>query len=125
MVTPQNLARFMTYFKDKFADEDHKNNPLIQQLAAKPDSSTLADVKAKIGTTYGGNTGYAEFTSKLRGVKTPEEIAVLKKAVEISSLAHLEVMKSVKPNMSEREVEGIMTYVHKRYGQKTRAIHQL
>lgn len=116
MATPQNIGRFMAYFKDKFGDEDHKNNPIIQQLVAKPDSVTLADVKAKIAAAYGGNTGFAEFTGKLRGVKTPEELAVLKKAVEISSLAHLEVMKSVKPAMSEREVEGIMTYVHKRYG---------
>ncbi|XHR93811.1 M24 family metallopeptidase [Mucilaginibacter sp. UC70_90] len=116
MATPQNIGRFMAYFKDKFGDEDHKNNPIIQQLVAKPDSITLADVKAKIAAAYGGNTGFAEFTGRLRGVKTPEELAVLKKAVEISSLAHLEVMKSVKPAMSEREVEGIMTYVHKRYG---------
>lgn len=116
MGTPQNMSRLMAYFKEKFGDDDHKNNPLIQQLVARPDSATLADVKTKFVTAYGGNTGYAEFTTRLRGVKTPEELAILKKAVEISSLAHLEVMKSVKPTMSEREVEGIMTYVHKRYG---------
>jgi Xaa-Pro aminopeptidase len=114
--TPQNLSRMVTYFKGKYNNDLSKASPLVQELLANPDSATLVAVKAKIGNTLGGNMGFSTFTSKLRGVKTPEEIAVLRKAVEISSLAHLEVMKSVKPTMSEREVEGIMTYVHKRYG---------
>ena len=46
----------------------------------------------------------------------PEELALLKKSVEISSLAHAEAMRAVKPQMSERELEGIMLYVHKKYG---------
>jgi Xaa-Pro aminopeptidase len=114
--TPQNLSRMVTYLKGKYNNDLSKASPLVQELLAKPDSATLVAVKAKIGNTLGGNMGFSTFTSTLRGVKTAEEIAVLKKAVEISSLAHLEVMKAVKPTMSEREVEGIMTYVHKRYG---------
>ncbi|PWK69230.1 Xaa-Pro aminopeptidase [Mucilaginibacter oryzae] len=113
--TPQNLPRMVTFFKSRYSDLS-KASPLVQQLLAKPDSVTLAAVKGKIGNTLGGTMGFNNFTSKLRGVKTPEEIAVLKKAIEISSLAHLEVMKAIKPSMSEREVEGIMLYVHKRYG---------
>jgi Xaa-Pro aminopeptidase len=114
--TPQNLSRMVTYFKGKYNNDLSKASPLVQELLAKPDSANLVAVKAKIGNTMGGNIGFSNFTSTLRGVKTTEELAVLKKAVEISSLAHLEVMKSVKPGMSEREVEGIMMYVHKRYG---------
>ncbi|WP_121808406.1 aminopeptidase P family protein [Mucilaginibacter kameinonensis] len=114
--TPQNLSRMVTFFKSRYNNDLTKASPLVQELLAKPDSATLMAVKAKIGNTLGGTAGFGAFTSKLRGVKTTEELAVLKKAIQISSLAHLEVMKAVKPSMSEREVEGIMTYVHKRYG---------
>ena len=36
--------------------------------------------------------------------------------MEISSIAHTQAMKAVNPAMSERELEGIMLYVHKKYG---------
>ena len=41
---------------------------------------------------------------------------LLRKSVKISGIAHTEVMKAVTNNMSEREAEGIQTYIHKRYG---------
>jgi Xaa-Pro aminopeptidase len=41
---------------------------------------------------------------------------LLSKSVQLSSIAHAEVMRAVKPNMSERELEGILMYVHKKYG---------
>lgn len=41
---------------------------------------------------------------------------MIRKAVEISCLAHNEVMKSLKPEMSELEIQGLHEYVHKRYG---------
>jgi Xaa-Pro aminopeptidase len=46
--------------------------------------------------------------------------------VQLSSIAHAEVMRAVKPNMSERELEGILMYVHKKYGAEgERATRQL
>jgi Xaa-Pro aminopeptidase len=53
--------------------------------------------------------------AQLRGVKTPEEIVLLRKAVMISCQAEIEVMKALKPGMSEREVQGIHEYVYKKY----------
>lgn len=41
---------------------------------------------------------------------------LLRKAVEISCLAHNETMKTLKPDMSELEIQGLHEYVHKRYG---------
>jgi Xaa-Pro aminopeptidase len=52
---------------------------------------------------------------KLRGIKTPEEIALLKKAVDISTVGQLEVMKSIKPGMSEMQIQGLHEFVHKSY----------
>ncbi len=52
---------------------------------------------------------------QLRGVKTDEEVALIRKAVQISSIGQIEVMKAMKPGMSEREVQGIHEFVFKKY----------
>ena len=59
---------------------------------------------------------YRELTGAVREIKTPEEIFLLRKAVEISCLGQNEVMKTLHPNMSELEIQGLHEYVHKKYG---------
>lgn len=51
----------------------------------------------------------------LRGIKTPEELALVRKAVRISCVGQSEVMKAIKPGMSEREIQGIHEFVFKKY----------
>jgi Xaa-Pro aminopeptidase len=53
--------------------------------------------------------------NSLRGIKTPEELAMIRKAVRISCAGQAEVMKAMKPGMSEREIQGIHEYVFKKY----------
>jgi Xaa-Pro aminopeptidase len=113
---PGNLARIVNYLKPKLDKEAYKNSAIIQELINKPDSATLVDVKAKINASFSGISNYNNYTNTLRGIKTPEELVLLKKSVEISSIAHAEIMRSIKPQMSERELEGIFMYVHKKYG---------
>ena len=60
--------------------------------------------------------GFNKLTADLREIKTPEEIVLLRKAVEISCRAQNEVMKAAHPGMSELEIQGLHEYVHKRYG---------
>jgi Xaa-Pro aminopeptidase len=57
----------------------------------------------------------AELMSNLRGIKTQEEIEMVKKAVTISCAGQVEVMKAIKPGMSEREIQGIHEFVFKKY----------
>jgi len=114
--TPKNIDRIIAYIKPRINQDAYKNNALIQELVNKPDSATLMDVKAKIDANPSGLSLYEKFTTDLRGVKTPEELVLLKKSVEISSIAHAEAMRAVKPQMGEQELEGIMLYVHKHYG---------
>ena len=52
----------------------------------------------------------------LRQIKTEEEVALLRRAVNISCVAQNEVMRSVHPNMSEQEVQGIHEFIYKKYG---------
>jgi Xaa-Pro aminopeptidase len=51
----------------------------------------------------------------LRGIKTKEELSMIRKAVRISCMGQVEVMKAIKPGMSEREVQGIHEFVFKKY----------
>ncbi|MFD2099161.1 aminopeptidase P family protein [Flagellimonas iocasae] len=76
-----------------------KNMVLLVQNDSNLDSSVLPRAMAQ-----------------LREVKTPEEIKLLKKAVEISSVGQIEVMKAMHPNMSETEIQGVHEYVYKKYG---------
>ncbi|HSU29410.1 MAG TPA: aminopeptidase P family protein [Chitinophagaceae bacterium] len=59
---------------------------------------------------------YRELTGKLREIKTPEEQVLIRKAVEISCQGHNEVMKALRPDMSELEIQGLHEYVQKKYG---------
>jgi Xaa-Pro aminopeptidase len=52
----------------------------------------------------------------LRGIKTAEEIALIKKAVSISVLGHNDVMRAIKPGMKEFQAQAIMEYHFKNNG---------
>lgn len=54
--------------------------------------------------------------ASLREVKTAEEIELLKKAIRISAIGQIEVMKAAKPHMSEIELQGIHEFVYRKYG---------
>lgn len=62
------------------------------------------------------NRLFIELTAGLREIKTREEIDLLRKAVEISCQGQNEVMKTVHPNMSELEIQGLHEFVHKKHG---------
>ena len=53
---------------------------------------------------------------KLRGIKQPEEIAIIEKVVSMSVLGHNEVMKAIKPGMTEFQAQAIMEYMFKKNG---------
>lgn len=52
----------------------------------------------------------------MREIKRPEELTLLRKAIRISAMGQVEVMKAMKPNMSETEIQGIHEFVYKKYG---------
>jgi Xaa-Pro aminopeptidase len=91
------------------------------------DNADLADLieqfrsKASITADYAKDKKYdtrlfRELTGKLREIKTPEEMDLIRKAVEISCRGQNEVMKAVHPGMSELEIQGLHEYIHKKYG---------
>lgn len=104
---------------------DVRNNPkdsadlydLIDQFKEKvnyPSANTLTVAREKQPNNL-NTKELAVLMGKLRGVKTPEEMPLIKRAINISAMAQREVMKAIKPGMSEREIQGIHEYVFKKY----------
>ncbi len=54
--------------------------------------------------------------ASLREIKTTEELVLLKRAIEISAIGQIEMMKAMHPNMSETEAQGVHEFVYKKYG---------
>jgi|LakMenE01Jun11ns_1017448.scaffolds.fasta_scaffold9959501_23 Xaa-Pro aminopeptidase len=50
---------------------------------------------------------------QLRGIKTAEEVALIKVAAKISGEAHIAAMKAIKPGVSERQIQGVHEFVHR------------
>lgn len=91
---------------------------LIEQFKVKvnfPSSNGSLSVNREPGKNNLNTTDLDGLMSSLRGIKTTEEMAMIRKAVRISCAGQLEVMKAMKPGMSEREIQGIHEYVFKKY----------
>ncbi|MBI3006264.1 MAG: aminopeptidase P N-terminal domain-containing protein [Ignavibacteriales bacterium] len=52
----------------------------------------------------------------MRIIKSPEEIAILAKATQISAFAHNQAMMSCQPGMFEYELQAVYEYVYKKMG---------
>lgn len=56
------------------------------------------------------------YMASLREIKTAEELVLLTKAIKISAIGQIEIMKAMHQGMSEAEVQGIHEFVYKKYG---------
>jgi Xaa-Pro aminopeptidase len=106
-------------------NNDVRDNPndssdmydLVAQFKAKvnyPDKNNTM-VKAEPQKNNLNTQGLNLLMANLRGIKTKEEIELIRKAVSISCVGQVEVMKAMKPGMSEREIQGIHEFVFKKY----------
>lgn len=102
-----------------------RNESIAEDPAIKNflESSTLEvpeDLKMQVAFLLKDQYFDVELLGQLLGdqreVKTVEEIALLKKAIGISVVGQREVMKAMRPDMSEREIQGIHEFVFKKYG---------
>lgn len=58
----------------------------------------------------------SEILHEMRVIKSPEEISLMLKAVQITAEAHLAVMKTIKPGMYEYELEALFDYTCRKNG---------
>jgi Xaa-Pro aminopeptidase len=61
----------------------------------------------------------------LRLIKSPAEIALIRRATELSSLAIMEAMRSVQPGVVEREVDALARFIYFRHGAQGDAYYSL
>ncbi|MDA0773377.1 MAG: aminopeptidase P N-terminal domain-containing protein [Bacteroidetes bacterium] len=119
--TPENaeqLKREITFFTQR--DEALAGDPLIAAFLTAMEPDTYTELRQKsafsLRTTNFDISLLGDLMADLREIKTPEEVALIRKAVAISSQGQIEVMKAMHPTMSEREIQGIHQYIYKRYG---------
>jgi Xaa-Pro aminopeptidase len=62
---------------------------------------------------------------QLRLIKSPREIAMIRRATELSSLAIMEAMRSVEPGVVEREVDALARFIYLRHGAQGDAYYSL
>lgn len=61
-------------------------------------------------------TDWRPIVHEMRLFKSPEEIAVLRRAGEISALAHIRAMEKCRPGMFEYQLEGEIHHEFNRHG---------
>jgi Xaa-Pro aminopeptidase len=91
-------------------------SPLIKDfLAAPTDAARKKAIEAHPPGRLDDAT-LGEKLDELRAIKTPEELVLLRRAIRISAQGQREVMKLLRPDMGEMEVQGLHEYVYRRYG---------
>lgn len=100
--------------------EDLKEDEFLNDFVNAPNDDLRKEIKNKVLLIQRENNLDSKVLpmamAKLRETKTPEEMKLLKKAIEISAVGQIEVMKAMHPNMSETEIQGVHEYVYKKYG---------
>ena len=95
--------------EDKYDLFDIQNK--FQEIVSKKESDILGDLNKQFFSS-----SINQIMSKLRQTKDPQEIELLTKAIRISALAQIEVMRAIHNDMTEREVQGIHEFIYRKYG---------
>jgi Xaa-Pro aminopeptidase len=97
-------------------DERLKQDKILSDYAQAQDAKTREEVAKKVPQININGYALDGMMNTLREVKTKEELTLLKKAINISAVGQIEVMKAMHPGMSEKELQGIHEFVYKKYG---------
>ena len=117
MMNSGNLTQMTGFYKSKVENNDrYKKNSFASRFVALKDSAEAVSWLKEMESLKWNLGLYTEYTNKLRQIKTPEEMALMRKSIDISALAHNEAMKAVKPEMSELELQGVQEFIHKKLG---------
>jgi Xaa-Pro aminopeptidase len=87
--------------------------------------NTVLRKKGRKGHPFQNLKDPDQYIAPLRVVKTEEEVELMKKASEISALAHIEVMKAIKPGLSEGYLEGVFLSEIRKSGAKSEAYNSI
>ena len=116
MASAQQTARYIAYqarLKPSLLQDEY-----IKAFLEAENEEAKQMVKASIPPPSHNLDAFSLSTmmATLREVKSPAEIDLLRKAVDISCIGQAEVMKAMHEGMSESEIQGIHEFVFKKYG---------
>ena len=113
-----NIKRMILYYASQ--DETVMEDPIIKKFLNSQEENSLVDLQRRTSNLtrdYNFDIDKLSYLmASLREKKQPEELSLLKKAIQISAQGQIEVMKAIHPEMTEREVQGIHQLVYKKYG---------
>ena len=72
--------------------------------------------RANLDSEHPDGTTLRNVLDNLRMVKADAEMELLQRAIDITTSAHIEVMKSIEPGMYEYEIEALIQYIFHRNG---------
>lgn len=85
---------------------------------------TMNSIRAKIRSGVQPPVGFIDLTytvHEMRLIKSPVEIALMRKAAQISAMAHMKAMSICKPGMNEYQLEAEITYQFQKNGARFHA----
>ncbi|MFN0108728.1 MAG: aminopeptidase P N-terminal domain-containing protein [Blastocatellia bacterium] len=99
------------YAADPFDGRPSREGALTQSLRARFPQFEVRDLSPTL--------------DKLRLIKSPRELALIKKATRLSGLALIEAMRSTEPGIYEHELDAMAKYVYYRNGAQGEAYYSL
>ena len=91
-------------------------DPVISAYLAAGTSAARREAATRAVPSRYDATDLDNALDELRAIKTPEELTLLRHAIHISTTAQREVLKLLRPDMGEMDVQGLHEYVYRRYG---------
>lgn len=92
------------------------DDALVSAFMQSQDNEQAMSVLEKVPKNNLDLSSLGQILDKLREIKTPGELRLMRKAVDVSAIGQIEVMKAMHPGMSETEIQGIHEFVFKKYG---------
>jgi Xaa-Pro aminopeptidase len=89
---------------------------ILQAFVSAPDIKWWSDWQTQNLADHADGTTLRGLVNRLRMIKTDEELALLRRAIDITSMAHREAMSAMRPGMHEYEVQAVIEYVFMREG---------
>ncbi len=90
------------------------NDPVDRRVLAALESSRRS--LGRSGKSLAPILDPNELVGEMRLFKSPEEAELLRRACQITALAHRTAMQDVRPGMKEYEIEALLAYVMRKHG---------
>lgn len=116
VASPEGFARLKQAGLRPTALRGSEQQGWAEAFLASPDYGTWVEARTELlrGKTQVGLLRVV--LDDLRTVKTSEEMRLLRRAIDVTAEAQLEVMRQVEPGWTEYEIEALIEYTFKRLG---------